>query len=129
MATNTDFDDAKLRDALDLLTADEIDALPFGVIGLDAHGVVRIYNKTEAQLSGRKKRPTLNLDFFTDVAPCMNNEYFKGRIEKAQKAGTLEIAFTFVGDFADRGRELKVRVVSARDGGLWICHQREPASH
>jgi photoactive yellow protein len=124
MKTLPDFDLPMLARAVEALTADEIDMLPFGVIGLDHEGVVRLYSKTEARLSGRKSRPTEGLLFFTDVAPCMDNEYFKGRIDKALKAGTLDIAFTHVGDFSDRRRELSVRVQSATDGGVWIFHQR-----
>lgn len=54
----------------------------------------------------------------------MNNGLFKGRIDKAMKSGTLDIEFTFVGDFSDRNRELHVRVQSATDGGVWIFHHR-----
>jgi photoactive yellow protein len=122
------FNQAKLAAAIEALTADELDMLPFGVIGLDPSGIVRVYNKTEAQLSGRKGRPTHGQAFFTDIAPCMNNEYFRGRIDKARLAGTLDIAFSFVGDFSDRNRELSVRVQSAADGGLWIFHHRAPNS-
>jgi photoactive yellow protein len=124
MKSLPEFDQPLLARAVEALTTDEIDVLPFGVIGLDQAGVVRLYSKTEARLSGRKSRPTEGLLFFTDVAPCMDNEYFKGRIEKAIKAGTLDIAFTHVGDFVDRERELSVRVQSAADGGIWIFHQR-----
>jgi photoactive yellow protein len=119
-----EFNLPKLAEAIATLTPVELDMLPFGVIGLDPDGVVRVYNRTEAQLSGRKWRPTQGQLFFTDIAPCMNNDYFKGRIDKARLAGTLDIAFTFVGDFADRNRELSVRVQSAADGGLWIFHHR-----
>jgi photoactive yellow protein len=124
MTNSVAFDDTDLAASLERLTPDEVDVLSFGVIGLDPHGVVRLYSQTEARLSGRKSRPTVGLDFFGDVAPCMNSDYFKGRIEKARQAGTLNISFTFVGDFADRQRELSVRVVSASDGGLWLCHRR-----
>jgi photoactive yellow protein len=128
VSTLPDFNQAVLARAIESLTSDELDLLPFGVIGLDPAGVVRVYNKTEARLSGRKARPTQGLSFFTEIAPCMNNDYFKGRIEKARLAGTLDIAFTFVGDFNDRNRELSVRVQSAADGGLWIFHHRAPTS-
>jgi photoactive yellow protein len=119
-----DFTIPKLAEAVEALTADEIDQLPFGVIGLDQQGVVRVYNKTEAQLSGYKSRPAQGLRFFVDVAPCMDNGYFKGRIDQAIKSGKLDIAFTFAGDFGDRDRELTVRVQAAKDGGIWIFHQR-----
>jgi photoactive yellow protein len=118
------FDTPLLAQAVETLSAEEIDQLPFGVIKLDAGGVVQVYNATEARLSGRKKRPTTGLEFFTEVAPCMNTSFFKGRIDQALKAGTLDISFSFVGDFADRERELTVRAQSSSDGGVWIFHHR-----
>ncbi len=118
------FDTPELATAVEALPARELDLLPFGVIGLDTKGVVRVFNATEAQSSGRKSRPSHGLDFFVDVAPCMDNGYFKGRIEKALKAGKLDISFTFIGDFSDRNRELSVRAQSASDGGIWIFHDR-----
>ncbi len=125
MAHLPDFDFPELAKAMEALTLDEIDQLPFGVIGIDPEGVVRIFSKTEAKLSGYGSRPAHGRVFFTDIAPCMNNSFFKGRIDKARAAGSLNLSFTFVGDFEDADRELKVRVQSARDGGLWIAISRE----
>ena len=122
-----DFHAADLAAAVEALDVAQIDQLPYGVIGLDPAGIVRVYNRTEAQrvvlveLSEQKYRGHA---FVTDIAPCMDNEYFKGRIDAARAAGTLDIEFTFIGDFADRERELSVRVQSAGDGGVWIFHKR-----
>ncbi len=120
-----DFNTPMLAQAVEGLSAEAIDRLPFGVIGLDRHGAVRVFSKTEARLSGYGARPALGKHFFAEMAPCMDNEFFRGRIEKARAAGTLDIEFTHVGDFSDRSRELTVRVQSARDGGVWIFHQRD----
>lgn len=120
MSAVLDFETPKLAEAIEAMTAQQLDDLPFGVIGLDPNGVVRLYNRTESERSGYKKRPAMGKTFFTDVAPCMNNGYFKGRIDKALKAGNLDIRFSFVGDFSDRERELTVRVQSAADGGIWV---------
>ncbi len=127
MTVLPDFDSPRLAREIEALSPALIADLPFGVIGLDADGVVRVYNETEARLSGYKGRPALGRLFFTDVAPCMNNGYFKGRIDRAARAGTLDIRFTFTGDFSDRKRELDVRVQTARDGGTWIFHRRAAA--
>ena len=123
-----DFETPNLAAAVEALSRDDIDRLPFDVIGLNADGSVRIYNKAEARLSGYRDRPAHGHLFFVDVAPCMNNGYFKGRIDKALKAGTLDISFSFVGDFSDRDRELFVRAQSASDGGYWIFIHRAAAS-
>ena len=119
-----DFKTQNLASAVEDLTDEQVDALPFGVIGLAPEGVVRRYNQTEAKLSGINFS-ALGRHFFVDVAPCMNNDYFKGRIDKALRSGKLDLSFSFIGDFADRERELFVRVQSARDGGMWIFHTRE----
>jgi len=121
------FDQPNLAEAVEALNQEDIDLLPFGVIGLDSQGAVRIYNRAEATLSGYGTRSAFGKTFFTDVAPCMNNGYFKGRIEKARAAGTLDISFSFVGDFSDRNRELSVRVQAAKDGGTWIFVKRAGA--
>jgi photoactive yellow protein len=119
-----DFETKNLAEAIEALTAEKVDQLPFGVIGIDPEGVVRIFNKAEATLSGYGARPALGKVFFIDVAPCMNNNHFKGRIDKARAAGTLNLSFTFIGDFEDSNRELSIRVQSAKDGGAWIAIKR-----
>jgi photoactive yellow protein len=118
------FDTPNLSELVAAMTPSELDLLPFGVTLLDAENIVRIRNKPEADLSAFGDRPFVGRQFFVDVAPCMNNGYFKGRIEKARQAGTLDITFTFVGDFTDTNRELTVRAQSAKDGGTWLFIQR-----
>jgi photoactive yellow protein len=125
MGSLPEFDTPELAKAIEQLTSAEIDQLPYGVIGLDPNGVVRVYSKTEAALSGHSDRLAQGKLFFIDVAPCMNTPYFKGKIDAARARGDLDIEFTFVGDFADRERELTVRVQSAQDGGSWIFHMRD----
>lgn len=124
MVTARDFDAVDLAAQIESMSPAEIDALPFGVIGLDEQGCVRVYSATEARQSGYGARPALGRMFFEDVAPCMNNPTFKGRIEDMRRKGLLSIRFTFVGDFSDRHRAFTVRIVSASDGGVWIFHQR-----
>jgi photoactive yellow protein len=120
-----DFDEPRLAEAVERLPPEAIDRLPFGAIRLDASGVVRFYSKAEARLSGYGARKALGLHFFTQMAPCMDNPQFRGRIERALAAGTLDIEFNWYGDFSDPDRELRVRIQSATDGGAWIFMQRE----
>ena len=114
------FDTPRLAEAVELLTPEQLDLLPFGVTGLDSQNLVRVFNKAEAEHSGFGDRAAAGRLFFVDVAPCMNNGYFKGRIDKARREGTLDITFNFVGDFSDCERELTVRAQSGKDGGFWI---------
>jgi photoactive yellow protein len=118
------FDTPDLAKRVEALDEAAIDALPFGAIRLDDKGFVTFFSKAERELSGYGERPTIGRVFFTEIAPCMANEAFRGRIEAARARGTLNIAFSWIGDFADRQREMRVRIQSASDGGVWIFLQR-----
>ncbi|HKU37262.1 MAG TPA: PAS domain-containing protein [Polyangiales bacterium] len=114
-----------LRGRLEGLSESELHALPFGVIRLDGDGKVTFYSRTEGEQSGFGARPALGRLFFTEIAPCMGSPEFLARLEHARRAGALDITFEQVGDFDDAERELLVRVMSAADGGLWLCLQRQ----
>ncbi len=119
------FDSADLAKKIEALSDEERDALPYGVIKLDARGVVHGYSATEAQQSGRKKRPTVGLDFFNEVAPCMASPAMRGRVEAAAARGTVDIEIGWTGDFDDPDRDIRIRVMSASDGGLWLFMNRD----
>lgn len=124
MNAQPDYDAPDLARRVEALTAEEIDALPFGTIRVDADGQVCLYSRREAQLSGRDLRPTVGLNFFTEIAPCMNTPLVRGRIERALAAGTLDVRLRHVGDFADRTRTLELRALSAAGGGFWLFLRR-----
>ncbi|MFO1024151.1 MAG: hypothetical protein U1E70_03115 [Acetobacteraceae bacterium] len=119
-----DFDAPELARAIETLSADLIDTLPFGCVRLDANGIVVFYSTTERQLSGSGDRARVGLDFFTQVAPCMSAPAFRGRLESAMHTGRLDLEFGWVGDFDDAQREMRVRIQSATGGGCWIFIQR-----
>jgi photoactive yellow protein len=119
-----DFDRPDLAQAMEDLTLEQIDALPFGVIRVDRDGRVVLLSRTEAELSGFGKRPAIGKIFFSDIAPCMGVDEFQGRIQRARERGHLDLEFGWVGDFSDRDRQLRVRVQSASDGGIWVCINR-----
>jgi photoactive yellow protein len=123
--TLVDFNDPDLAQKLEDLSDAERHDLPFGVIKLDGNGLVAFYSATEARQSGYKKRPAVGLDFFLAIAPCMAAPEFKGRVEEARKAGAVDIEIGWVGDFEDPDREMVIRIQSAKDGGLWICLNRD----
>jgi photoactive yellow protein len=77
-----DFYDPQLARAFGQLSPDEVHGLPFGCIHLDANGTVIFYSDAERRLSGYRKDVVV-CRFFTDIAPCMNNATFKGRIDRA----------------------------------------------
>jgi photoactive yellow protein len=126
MSVTTDviFDTPELGRAIEKLSVDSINRLPFGVIKLNASGVVEFYSAREAELSGRGDLPVLGIDFFSKIAPCMDTPQFRGRIETAIANGKLDAEFSHIGDFSDRDRELAIRAQSASDGGVWLFLMR-----
>jgi photoactive yellow protein len=121
-----DFSMPRLAEAVERLSAEQVDALPFGAILLDPTGAVVRYSNTERQQSGFPHAVEGRL-FFTEIAPCMNTPSVKGRIERAMAAGLLDIEFEHIGDFTDPSRSLFVRIQSAASGGYWIFINRDPS--
>jgi photoactive yellow protein len=116
-----DFDTGGLAEAVERMRPEEVDALPFGAIRLDAAGQVSYYSEAERRQSGYRKE-AIGRTFFTEMAPCMDNPQFRGRIEQALARGKLDIPFDYIVDLPSgaRGVEVRVRVQSAGDGGCWI---------
>jgi photoactive yellow protein len=114
---------AELQQELEQRSAPGLDALPFGVIRLNAQGKVVYLSRTEARQSGFHKHAE-GLSFFTELAPCMANPQFVARVEQARAASVLDVTFEQIGDFEDAERELCVRMLSASDRGIWVCLER-----
>lgn len=115
---------AELQQELDQRSASGLDTLPFGVIRLNAQGKVVYLSRTEARQSGFHEHAE-GLSFFTELAPCMANPHFVARVEQARAAAVLDVTFEQIGDFDDPERELRVRMISAPDRGIWVCLERK----
>ncbi len=78
------FDAPDLMAALQRLEAqaEQYDALAFGLIVMDADGIVLAYNQAESRFAGIPPEKALGYDFFADVAPCTNNYLVAGRYEE-----------------------------------------------
>jgi photoactive yellow protein len=79
----------------DALAAAELDALPYGMIQLDASGVVLRYSSAESRLSGMTAESCLGRSFFDEIAPCTHVREFYGRFRDGVAAGRLDAVFTF----------------------------------
>jgi photoactive yellow protein len=122
--TPVDFAATDVAHRLEGLTPAEIDELPFGVVRLTADGVVVLYSKTEAKLSGFGERRAVGRDFFRTIAPCMNTNGLLTRLEREAQQGVVDFEFGQTGDFADPSRFIRGRLCSAATGGLWLLLQR-----
>lgn len=74
---------------IETLDTGDIDQLQFGVIGFDAQGIVRAYNRFESSAAGLSPERVLGMHLFEVVAPCMNNYLVAQRFEDATRDGTL----------------------------------------
>lgn len=80
------------------LSAQEADALPYGLIMLDAQGVVTGYNDAESRLSGYAPNRVIGRNFFTDIAPCTRVRGFAGLYRQMVETGeppTAQFDFLF----------------------------------
>lgn len=80
------------------LSVADIDALPFGFIGLAPDGTIRKYNRYEADLARTDPQRVLGRNFFKEVAPCTQVQEFEGRFREFARGGsepTLSFDFTF----------------------------------
>ena len=80
------FADPGLITALHNATDAALDALDFGVIGMDSLGQVQRYNRFESQAAGLSRERVVGQPLFTVVAPCMNNFMVAQRFEDAEAA-------------------------------------------
>ena len=118
-----DFDAPDLAARIERLSESQIDRLPFGVVRLDAEGVILLYSATEARQSGYGSQP-VGLNFF-EIANCSSKNDVYSQIVRGQEEGHVDLEFALPGDYGDPSREVRIRVQSARQGGVWMFMQRD----
>ncbi len=118
-----DFEASDLAARIEQLSHDQIDRLSFGVILLDAEGTVVFYSAAERRLSGYPGEP-LGRNFF-DISRCFGKVDLRTHIMRAMEEGAVDLEFALAGDYDDPLREVRARVQSARQGGIWLFLQRD----
>jgi photoactive yellow protein len=118
-----DFDAPDLAARIEKLSQHDLDKLPFGVIQLDREGTVLFYSATEARKSGYRENP-IGQNLF-GLSQCLGSDDFRGRIMRALEEGAVDIEFGWQGDYSDPKRDIRFRVQSSRQGGVWIFVERD----
>jgi photoactive yellow protein len=122
------FADASLMSALQQITDADLDALEFGVIGIDASGIVRRYNAYESRLAGLSPQRVLGHPLFTEVAPCMNNFMVAQRFEDAAvSASPLDVTVDYVLTLRMRPIKVKLRLLAQPGEGMRYVLVQRPA--
>jgi photoactive yellow protein len=107
--TRPSFDDPDILATIHDLSVENLDTLTFGVIGFDAAGLVKRYNRFESEMAGLSVARVMNTALFTLVGPCMNNYLVAQRFEDAVSDGTaLDATIDYV--FTLRMRPVKVQL-------------------
>jgi photoactive yellow protein len=105
---------------LDRLSHEELDAIPYGVIQLDANGVVRSYNRVEAANVGGIPRP-IGRNFFRDICPSANVPELFGRFAQGIDDHKLDDTFQYTFSCGDAPRRVLLRMYySVRTRSVWM---------
>ena len=107
-------------DYMSSLSRADYDRLAFGVIELDRSFRVVSYNQSESALARREVADTVGKEFFREVAPCTDDEEFRGRIAALLEDGVpvdSEARFDYTFAFAWGSRRVRIRALR----GLNTC--------
>lgn len=110
----------------DVLSATELDTLPFGMIQLDRDGKILKFNQAESELGGVAKSDAIGKSFFDDVAPCTKVQEFHGRFVEGVAQKNLHTVFDYVFRFKD-GRQKNVVIsmfYSSSTDTVWVLVDR-----
>lgn len=87
------------------VSPEELDALPYGLIVLDASGNVLFYNETESALTGFARERVIGKNFFGEVAPCTRVKEFQGRFEQFVEGNLGRVTFFDFAFHFERGTQ------------------------
>lgn len=116
------FDDADIADVLNQMSEADLDALPFGVIRMDANNIVEFYSAWESRLSGLSKERVVGRPFFSYTAPCMNNPLVLGRMEAKPH---VDVTIPYMLAFRMRPVTVRLRLLrSPGSASRWVLVSR-----
>jgi photoactive yellow protein len=106
------------------MTPEELDALPFGLIRVDARGIVTAYNAYESEAMGYSPAAVLGMKF-SDLAPCMMVKDFVSAFEEGHGERRLDRVLRFIFPHGSARSVVSVRLYyDARTGQSWIFVSR-----
>jgi len=73
----------------------EVDELSVGVIQIDDHGYVILYNQAESEFSGIAVKEAEGQHFFGELAPCTNNRILYGSFKEGVRSGSLDVRLSY----------------------------------
>lgn len=114
-----DFADPQLAVHLADAGPEDLDGLRYGVIGIDADGIVVRYNAWESQAAGLAPARVIGQPLFTRVAPCMNTPLVAGAFaEAASRREPLDRTVPYLLTLRMRPTRVQLRLLDAGQGGV-----------
>lgn len=101
-----------LLEHLESMTSNDIDQLPFGVIGFSDDEHVTIYNTHESEISGIDPVRVIGADLFVEVAPCTNNYLVA---ERYRAADVLDEQLSYVFTLRMKPTPVELRLLAHPD--------------
>ena len=98
-----------------------LELLPYGVIVVNAKGLVLFYNHREEEIAGKQRADVLGRNFFTEVAPCTQVQAFHGRFLEMVEQGLDSAEFNFVFPFVRGPREVQISLHPFTKDGEALC--------
>lgn len=106
---------------LDQLSDEELDVVPYGIIQLNAEGIVLSINRIEAEGLGWPHERPVGRDYFSELAPSAFVAEVFGRYVDAFSAHHLDETFRFTFSHGTLPRTVMMRMYySVRTGTMWI---------
>ena len=128
LANSLAFETQGIHSILGAMPESALDDLDFGVIGFDAEGAVRQYNRFESECAGLAAARVLGQGLFNVVAPCMNNFMVAQRFEDAAAdASVLDATIDYVLTLRMRPVKVKLRLLSTPGASLRYVLVHRPA--
>lgn len=113
------FDAPDLCRTLNQCTHEQLDELPYGVIGFLPNGRIQRYNRHESQMAFFDREVVLGQHVFLELAPCLNNYLVETRFADAEAASQpLDETLPYVLTFRMRPTRVRLRLLSAPDQPL-----------
>lgn len=95
---------------LQMSTPEEMDLLDFGVICLDDKGIIKIFNQYEADRANLNSKSVLGKNFFTEIAPCTNNQIFFGSFKKGVEERKMDLIFPYTFTYKMKPSAVKIHL-------------------
>lgn len=86
------------------------DAQPFGIVQVDDHGAIKLYNRFESEMAGVAVSAAEGRNFFTQVAPCTNNRLMFGKFKDGVAKGELDTEFNYTFTYKMKPTNVQIRL-------------------